>query len=170
MGLILLIIIILLLVGGLPTWGHSRNWGYGPSGVLGLILVVLLVLIVMGQIPRGFSRDTDRSDAPHLVEAIWTLAGLCTKGGTDPRPVVVRKPAWFESRLALLVGGQSPFLCRSGRLATSRSLEFRRICRPLLQDGLHLRQQLREVHRLRVIVGAAGLQGALLVSRERMSR
>jgi hypothetical protein len=54
MGLILLIIISLLLVGGLPTWGHSRNWGYGPSGVLGLILIVLLVLIVMGQIPRGF--------------------------------------------------------------------------------------------------------------------
>jgi uncharacterized protein DUF3309 len=54
MGLILLIIIILLLVGGLPTWRHSRNWGYGPSGGLGLILIILLILIVMGQIPRGF--------------------------------------------------------------------------------------------------------------------
>ncbi len=38
MGLILLIILILLLVGGLPTWPHSANWGYGPSGVLGLLL------------------------------------------------------------------------------------------------------------------------------------
>jgi hypothetical protein len=47
-------VIILLLVGGLPTWPHSRNWGYGPSGALGLILIILLVLVVMGQIPRGF--------------------------------------------------------------------------------------------------------------------
>ena len=54
MGLILLIILILLLVGGLPTWGHSRNWGYGPSGGLGLLLVVVVVLLVMGYIPRGF--------------------------------------------------------------------------------------------------------------------
>jgi hypothetical protein len=54
MGLLLLIVIILLLVGGLPTWRHSRNWGYGPSGALGLILIILLVLVVMGQIPRGF--------------------------------------------------------------------------------------------------------------------
>jgi hypothetical protein len=54
MGLILLIVIILLLVGGLPTWRHSRNWGYGPSGALGLILIILLILVVLGQIPRGF--------------------------------------------------------------------------------------------------------------------
>jgi hypothetical protein len=54
MGLILLIIVILLLLGGLPRWNHSRNWGYGPSGLLSLVLVVLLVLIIMGQIPRGF--------------------------------------------------------------------------------------------------------------------
>jgi hypothetical protein len=47
MGLLLLIIVILLLVGGLPTWGHSRNWGYGPSGLLGLLLVVFVVLILM---------------------------------------------------------------------------------------------------------------------------
>ena len=54
MGLILLIILIVLLMGGLPTWGHSRNWGYGPSGGLGLVLVVVLVLLLMGYIPRGF--------------------------------------------------------------------------------------------------------------------
>jgi hypothetical protein len=47
MGLLLLIILILLLVGGLPSWNHSQNWGYGPSGLLGLLLVVFLVLILM---------------------------------------------------------------------------------------------------------------------------
>jgi hypothetical protein len=54
MGLILLIVLIVLLLGGLPTWGHSRNWGYGPSGGLGLILVVVVVLMLLGHIPRGF--------------------------------------------------------------------------------------------------------------------
>ncbi|HMN39675.1 MAG TPA: DUF3309 family protein [Phycisphaerales bacterium] len=46
MGLLLLIIVILLLVGALPTWGHSRKWGYGPSGGLGVVLLILLVLVV----------------------------------------------------------------------------------------------------------------------------
>jgi hypothetical protein len=54
MGLLLLIIIVLLLVGGLPTWPHSRNWGYGPSGGLGLVLVILLVLIMMNYVPMRF--------------------------------------------------------------------------------------------------------------------
>jgi Protein of unknown function (DUF3309) len=49
-SLILLILLILLLVGALPTWGHSRNWGYGPSGGLGLVVVILLVLLLMGRI------------------------------------------------------------------------------------------------------------------------
>jgi hypothetical protein len=47
---ILIIILILLLVGALPTWGHSRSWGYGPSGLLGLILVVVIVLLLMGRL------------------------------------------------------------------------------------------------------------------------
>jgi len=50
LGLILLIILLVLLIGGLPTWGHSRNWGYGPSGVLGLILIIVLVLVLLGRI------------------------------------------------------------------------------------------------------------------------
>lgn len=50
MGLILIIILVLLLVGALPTWGHSRNWGYFPSGGLGLILVIILVLVLLGKI------------------------------------------------------------------------------------------------------------------------
>ena len=49
-GTILLIILILSLFGALPTWGHSRNWGYRPSGVLGLVVVILLVLVLMGRI------------------------------------------------------------------------------------------------------------------------
>ncbi len=54
MGLILLIVLVVLLLGGLPTWSHSRSWGYGPSGGLGLLLVIVLVLVLAGYIPRGF--------------------------------------------------------------------------------------------------------------------
>jgi len=50
MGTILLILLILLLVGALPSWGYSRGWGYGPSGLLGLILIIVIVLVVMGRI------------------------------------------------------------------------------------------------------------------------
>lgn len=50
MGTILLVILILLLVGALPTWGHSRNWGAMPSGGLGLLVIVLVVLLLMGRI------------------------------------------------------------------------------------------------------------------------
>lgn len=49
-GTMLLIIVVLLLVGAIPTWPHSRGWGYAPSGVLGLVLVVLLVLFLMGRL------------------------------------------------------------------------------------------------------------------------
>ncbi|MFA6133037.1 MAG: DUF3309 family protein [Phycisphaerae bacterium] len=54
MGLILLIVLILLLVGGLPTWPHSRSWGYRPTGILGVLLVILVVLLILDVIPRGF--------------------------------------------------------------------------------------------------------------------
>ncbi len=50
LGTILLIVLILLLIGALPTWGHSRSWGYAPSGILGLLLVVVIVLFVMGML------------------------------------------------------------------------------------------------------------------------
>lgn len=49
-GTILLIILILILVGALPSWPHSRSWGYGPSGIVGLVVVVLIVLLLMGRI------------------------------------------------------------------------------------------------------------------------
>jgi hypothetical protein len=48
---LLLIIVILALVGALPSWPHSRGWGYGPSGLLGLVLVVLLVMALMDRAP-----------------------------------------------------------------------------------------------------------------------
>ncbi|KAB8042847.1 MULTISPECIES: DUF3309 family protein [unclassified Janthinobacterium] len=50
MGTIILIILILALVGVLPTWPHSRNWGYGPSGVAGLIVVILILLLLTGRL------------------------------------------------------------------------------------------------------------------------
>ena len=49
-GTILLIILILLLLGALPTWGHSKSWGYGPSGGLGLVLIIIIILILLGKI------------------------------------------------------------------------------------------------------------------------
>jgi Protein of unknown function (DUF3309) len=50
LGTILLVVLILMLVGALPTWGHSRNWGYFPSGGLGLVVTVLLILVLLGRI------------------------------------------------------------------------------------------------------------------------
>jgi len=50
LGTILIIILILFLVGALPTWGHSRNWGYAPSGGLGLVLLIVLILGLLGHI------------------------------------------------------------------------------------------------------------------------
>lgn len=49
-GTILVIILILALVGALPSWGHSKGWGYAPSGGLGLLLVILIVLLLLGRI------------------------------------------------------------------------------------------------------------------------
>ena len=50
LGTILLIVLILMLVGVLPSWPHSRSWGYGPSGLLGTIVVVVLILFILGKI------------------------------------------------------------------------------------------------------------------------
>lgn len=47
MGLVLLIILILLLLGAIPSWPHSRSWGYGPSGGIGLVLVIVIILLVL---------------------------------------------------------------------------------------------------------------------------
>ena len=50
LGTILIIILILMLLGVMPTWGHSRNWGYGPSGGLGLILIIIVILVLLGRV------------------------------------------------------------------------------------------------------------------------
>ncbi|HZN98569.1 MAG TPA: DUF3309 domain-containing protein [Gemmatimonadales bacterium] len=50
MSTILIVILVLLLIGALPTWPHSRSWGYYPSGGLGLVLLILLLLLLMGRI------------------------------------------------------------------------------------------------------------------------
>jgi len=50
MGTILIVILILVLVGALPTWPHSRSWGYYPSGGLGLILLIFIILLLTGRI------------------------------------------------------------------------------------------------------------------------
>lgn len=50
LGTILLVILILMLIGAIPSWSHSRNWGYGPSGGLGLVVIILLILVLMGKI------------------------------------------------------------------------------------------------------------------------
>jgi hypothetical protein len=50
MGTILLVILVLMLLGAVPTWPHSRSWGYGPSGGLGLVVIILLILVLTGRL------------------------------------------------------------------------------------------------------------------------
>lgn len=50
LGTILLVLLVLMLIGALPTWPHSRSWGYYPSGGLGLVLIILLILVLLGRI------------------------------------------------------------------------------------------------------------------------
>ncbi|QSV46480.1 DUF3309 family protein [Geobacter benzoatilyticus] len=50
LGTILIVILILLLLGALPTWPHSKQWGYYPSGVLGLIVSILIILLLLGKL------------------------------------------------------------------------------------------------------------------------
>jgi len=50
LGTILLIVLILLLIGAMPTWPHSKSWGYGPSGGLGLVVLIIIILLVTGRI------------------------------------------------------------------------------------------------------------------------
>jgi len=50
LGTILLIVLILVLIGAIPSWPHSRSWGYGPSGGVGVIVVIVLILVLLGRI------------------------------------------------------------------------------------------------------------------------
>ncbi|WP_461678194.1 DUF3309 family protein [Solidesulfovibrio sp.] len=49
-GTILLIVLILVLLGAIPTWSHSRSWGYGPSGLIGTVVVILVILLLLGKL------------------------------------------------------------------------------------------------------------------------
>ena len=49
LGTILLVVLVLMLIGSIPSWSHSRNWGYGPSGGLGVIAVIVVVLLLTGR-------------------------------------------------------------------------------------------------------------------------
>lgn len=49
-GTILLVVLILLLIGAIPSWPHSKSWGYGPSGLLGVVAVVIIVLLLTGRL------------------------------------------------------------------------------------------------------------------------
>jgi hypothetical protein len=50
MATVLIVIVVLMLLGAFPTWNHSKNWGYGPSGGMGLVLVILLILALSGRL------------------------------------------------------------------------------------------------------------------------
>lgn len=50
LGTILIVVLVLALLGAIPTWGHSREWGYGPSGGLGLVLLIVIILLLSGRI------------------------------------------------------------------------------------------------------------------------
>jgi hypothetical protein len=50
LGMILLIVLLVMVAGAVPTWPHSRNWGYAPSGTLGVVVVVLVVLLLAGRL------------------------------------------------------------------------------------------------------------------------
>ena len=53
LGTILLVLLILMVIGAMPTWPHSRGWGYYPSGGIGLVLLILLILVLLGGVPIG---------------------------------------------------------------------------------------------------------------------
>lgn len=50
LGTILLIVLVLMLIGAMPSWSHSKNWGYGPSGGLGLVLLIVVILLLTGRL------------------------------------------------------------------------------------------------------------------------
>lgn len=50
LGTLLLIVLVLILVGVIPTWPHSRGWGYAPSGIVGVVAIILLVLLLTGRL------------------------------------------------------------------------------------------------------------------------
>ncbi|MCW5714127.1 MAG: DUF3309 domain-containing protein [Bauldia sp.] len=52
LGIILIVILVLLLLGAFPSWGYSRGWGYGPSGLIGILLIIVIILALTGTFSR----------------------------------------------------------------------------------------------------------------------
>src|SRR4029079_105507 len=75
LGTILIVVLILMLLGAMPTWGHSRNWGYGPSGGLGLVVIVLVVLLLTGRIWSASFRKSNVSRAMNKLKLV-AIAGI----------------------------------------------------------------------------------------------
>src|SRR5687768_442093 len=99
LGTILLIILIVLLIGALPSWGYSRGWGYGASGILGLVLIVVLILFLMGRIqartqaavhpavrqrPAAFRAGRRRGKAPFRLACVPLFQGACPCSSSSP--------------------------------------------------------------------------------------
>ena len=106
MGIILIIILVLLLIGALPTWGHSKSWGPYPSGGIGLILLILIILLLLGRIWGGF-------EVPELV--------LSTNDIEKSRDF---QPTWFtwKGYKQGLVKGIGPFIV-AHELGNSRLIQ-----------------------------------------------
>ena len=96
MGLLLLILIILLLVGGLPAWPYSRQWGYGPSGLLGFVLIVLLLAL---------SGSWEKLAVVSALARLVTYTGACAATLQLRRPALAArvKPATFVAPLGPVV-------------------------------------------------------------------
>lgn len=76
LGTILLVLLILMLLGVLPTWPHSRSWGYGPSGAIGAIVVILLILALLGRLYAEFENELcNKNRSDHGVTGLGFLCG-----------------------------------------------------------------------------------------------
>ena len=104
-GTILLIILILILIGALPTWGHSRGWGYGPSGILGVIVIVIWCSCLWDEFSRsGVMQDTPQKHVPNLVAVLGVYA---VRSPVGPRPRITFSSSSIRSRCEW----QSPAPC-----------------------------------------------------------
>ena len=85
LGTILIIILILLLIGALPTWGHSRSWGYFPSGGLGLVLVIIIILVLLGKVkPSHWNKPQTRLASARAIPGDAWRTKRQRRGPLDP--------------------------------------------------------------------------------------
>ncbi len=92
MGLLLVIVLVLLLMGSFPTWGHSRSWGYRPTGILGLLLLVVIVLALMQTIPMYGMRRTVVVTRPGPVVIEKQPVTIVKPVVVDPSPRTEGRP------------------------------------------------------------------------------